>query len=70
MVFQNAALAHVSPGQASILLSLESVFGVTFSVIFYNEALTPPLVCGFVLIFVAIVLSEVAPKRPNSKKGL
>jgi drug/metabolite transporter (DMT)-like permease len=70
MVFQNAALAHVSPGQASILLSLESVFGVTFSVIFYNEALTPPLVCGFVLIFVAIVLSEAAPKRPNSKKGL
>ena len=29
-----------------------------FSVIFYGEALTPKLIIGFVLIFIAIIVSE------------
>lgn len=65
MGFQNAALAHVPPSQAAILLSLESVFGVVFSVILYGETLTVMLVVGFVLIFASIVLSEAFPlKKP------
>lgn len=65
MGFQNAALAHVLPSQAAILLSLESVFGVVFSVILYGEQMTLPLVTGFVLIFASIILSEAFPrKRP------
>lgn len=58
LLFQNVGQAHVHPATASVLLSLESVFGVVFSVIFYGEQMTVKLVVGFILIFVAIVVSE------------
>lgn len=57
-VFQNVGQAHVPPAQASLLLSLESVFGVLFSVLLYGEALTLQLAAGFALVFAAILLSE------------
>lgn len=61
--FQNLAVAHVAPSQAAILLSLESIFGVVFSVALYGEALTVQLVIGFALIFGAITLSEAFPRK-------
>lgn len=60
---QNIALAHVPPAQASLLLSLESVFGVVASVLLYGESLTVRLVAGFAIIFAAIVINEVVPAR-------
>lgn len=63
LLFQNVALAHVPPAQASLLLSLESVFGVVFSVLLYGEQLTPRLVLGFALIFSAILVSEVLSEK-------
>lgn len=69
LVIQNVALAHVPPAQASLLLSLEAVFGVAFSVLLYGEALTLRLVAGFGLIFAAIVLSEVFPLRPRGQQA-
>lgn len=61
LVFQNVAIAHVPPAPAAVLLSLESVFGVLFSVLLYGESLTLRLVTGFSLIFVAILVSEALP---------
>lgn len=58
---QNVAQTVVPPAQASLLLSLESVFAVAASVLFYNEQLTPRLVLGFALIFVAVLASELGP---------
>lgn len=58
ILLQNVGQKHIHPAAASLILSLESVFGVLFSVIFYGEKLTPRLVLGFALIFVAIVVSE------------
>ena len=58
LLFQNIALKYVPPAQASLLLSLESVFGVSASVLFYGESLTIKLVLGFSLIFIGIVISE------------
>ena len=55
---QNVSLAYVPPSQASLFLSLESVFGVLFSVIFYGDPVTARLLMGFALIFVAVVCSE------------
>lgn len=55
---QNISLSFVPPAQASLLLCLESVFGVLFSVLLYGEILTVRLVFGFVLIFIAILMSE------------
>ncbi len=56
--FQNIGQVWSDPVSASIILSLESVFGVLFSVIFYGDKVTPKLLAGFALIFVAVVCSE------------
>lgn len=68
LVIQNVALAHVPPAQGSLFLSLESVFGVAFSVLLYGEQLSLRLVAGFVLIFAAVVVSEVLPERFRRKE--
>ncbi len=62
-LFQNVGLAHVAPAQGSLLLSLESVFGVLASVLLYGEVVTGRMMVGFALIFAAILLSELAPAR-------
>ncbi|MBR6737878.1 MAG: DMT family transporter [Clostridia bacterium] len=49
---------HASPNQASLILSLEAVFGTLFSVIFGIEKLTLGLIVGFIVIFVAIMVTE------------
>ena len=69
---QNVALAHIHPAQASLFLSLESVFGVLFSVLLYGEQLSLRLLVGFSLIFVAIIISETLPlkrKQPDDAVG-
>lgn len=58
LLLQNVGQRHVPPAQAALLLSLESVFAVLFSIVFYGEKVTPPLMVGFVLIFVAITVSQ------------
>lgn len=62
---QNVALAYVPPAQGALFLSLESVFGVVFSVLLYGEQVTARLFLGFVLIFGAIVISEIFPLKPK-----
>ena len=61
-ILQNVGLAHVPEAQGSLLLSLESVFGVIASVLFYGEVVTGRMMIGFALIFVAILISELAPQ--------
>lgn len=58
LLLQNQALSHVSPATGSLLLSLESPFGVLFSVLVGGELLTGRLVLGFALIFLSVVVSE------------
>lgn len=52
---------HASPAAASLILSLESVFGVLFSVLFYGEQMTGRLVLGFAVIFLSVLISEIEP---------
>ena len=47
-----------SPSQSAIILSLEAVFGVLFSLLIGYEKLTLLLALGFFVIFVAILISE------------
>ncbi len=47
-----------SPSQSAIILSLESVFGTIFSIILGGEQVTTMLICGFAVIFVAMLISE------------
>ena len=62
-VLQNVGQAHVPPAQASLLLSLESVFAVVASVLFYHELVTPRIALGFATIFVAVLVSELGVGR-------
>lgn len=57
-LWQNIGQKHVPAAPAAVLLSLESVFGVLFSIIFYGEALTVKIAFGFALVFVAVIISE------------
>ena len=58
LLFQNVGQIWSDPASASIILSLESVFGVFFSVVCYGDRVTAPMALGFVCIFVAVVCSE------------
>ncbi len=58
LLFQNVGQVWSDPASASVILSLESVFGVLCSVVFYGDPVTARLLCGFGLIFVAVVCSE------------
>lgn len=59
LLFQNIGQKYLPPSNAAILLSLESVFGVIFSLMFYpGESLTLRLFCGFVMIFASVIISE------------
>lgn len=46
------------PSQSAILLSLESVFGVLFSLLLGAETLSFQLFAGFSLIFISVIISE------------
>ncbi len=65
LLLQNVGQKYTPPSTAALLLSLEAVFGVIFSVIFADEPLSAQLVFGFILIFSALVISEAKPKLPK-----
>ena len=58
LLFQNVGQVWSDPASASVILSLESVFGVICSVIFYGDQVTVQMALGFAAIFVAVVCSE------------
>lgn len=58
LFMQSYGLKYAEPAIGGMLLSLESVFGVVFSVIIYHEQITLRMSMGFAVIFVAIVLSQ------------
>ena len=58
LVCQSVGQSLTPPSQSAILLSLESVFGACFSVLLGMETLTLPILCGFTLVFVSVIVSE------------
>lgn len=58
LLFQNIGQMWSDPASTAIILSLESVFGVLFSVLFYGDQVTGRLLLGFALIFVGVLCSE------------
>lgn len=58
-LFMNTGIKYASANTGALILSLESVFGVVFSIAFYpDEHITGRMAVGFVLIFIGIVISE------------
>ena len=60
LFLQAYGLKHTDAAVGTILLSLESVFGVIFSVLLYKEVVTPKMMVGFAIVFVAVLLSQVS----------
>ncbi len=58
MLCQTLGQKYTNECYASLILSLESVFGVMFSIIFYHEVLTLKMFIGFTFIFIAIIISQ------------
>ncbi len=58
---QNFAQKHAQASKVAIILSLESVFGALLSGIFLHERFTLLMIMGFVVVFIAVILTELSP---------
>ena len=65
---QTFGLKYTSPSAGALILSLESVFGVIFSIMVGAEEVTVRLLIGFAVIFFAIVVSETKLEFLQNKK--
>ena len=57
ITFQTFGQQHTPPSAAAILLSLEAVFGALISIL-AGERPTATVLCGFAVIFAAVIVSE------------
>lgn len=58
LFLQSYGLKYAEPAIGGMIISLESVFGVLFSIILYHEKITFRMLIGFAVIFAAILLSQ------------
>jgi len=65
MSLQNIGQSMAPASHAVILLSLESVFGVLFSCLLLGEKVTLQMGVGFAIIFAALLVSELAPRKKD-----
>lgn len=72
LLLQNIGQKYTHPSAASIILSLESVFGALISVIFGYEVLTTRIFVGFAFIFIAVLISETKLSflKPSNNKDV
>ena len=61
LALMTMGVRYASPVAGALIMSLESVFGVVFSLMFGYEKISAKSAFGFLLIFVAIVLGEGGP---------
>lgn len=69
MVFQGFAMERLSPTVITILLGFEGVFAVLFSALLYGETFTTRCIIGFLLIFSAVLISELSLPKRKDKPG-
>lgn len=66
-LLQTIGQKYTPASEVAIILTLEAVFGAIISVLFYHEQLTLRVLCGFVLIFLAILISEAELPKKTKK---
>ena len=63
---QNVAQKYTTDTHTAILLSTESLFAFIFGVFFYGDPFTPRILTGGLIVFSAVIISEVKwKKRPK-----
>jgi drug/metabolite transporter (DMT)-like permease len=65
-LLQTLGQKYLRPVVISILLSMECVFGATFSIIFLDDPFTIRIFAGFVLMFCAVLISVVMNSKDAS----
>lgn len=63
LFLQSYGLKYAEASIGGMILSLESVFGVLFSIVIYHETITLRMLIGFAVIFIAILLSQLELKE-------
>ena len=66
-LMQNVCQKYLSANTTALLLSMESVFGALFSVLLVHEVLAGKMLLGCILMFVAVVVSEVQIRIPRKE---
>ena len=66
-LLQNICQKYLSANTSALLLSMESVFGALFSVLLLNEVLAGKMLLGCILMFAAVVVSEMQIKLPGKE---
>lgn len=67
---QIVAQKNTDPVIASLLMSLESAFSLLAGWVILNQRLSPKELCGCVLMFIAILLSQLPEKHPDKQVQL
>ena len=70
LLMQNTAQPHMTPATASLILTFESVFGASFSILLGAEELTLRLFVGFALVFSSVLVAEVLPAWLDKRRRL
>lgn len=68
LLFQDIGQKYTPSSTAALILGTESIFSIVFAVLFAGEKLTRSSVIGFILIFLAIIVSETKLDFIKSKK--
>ncbi len=58
---------YTDPNSASLILTFESVFGAGFSIILGYDDLTIRSALGFIIMFIAVIISEVKPGKKRKQ---
>lgn len=64
---QNWAQKYARDTTAALLMSLESLFGFLFSVLYYHETITVRFLLGSILCFGAVLLNTIGKKEADSE---
>ena len=59
---------HLNPTAASLIMSMESVFAALFGWLLLRETMTAPELAGCVLVFAAVILSQLPERLFRQKK--
>lgn len=62
------AQKYTTSVKASIIFTFEGVFGAFFSFLIYNEIIDGKVIVGGIIIFLAVLLSEVGPNLLNKRR--
>lgn len=61
---QTWAQAHLPPTRSAIIMSMEPVFAALFAVLLGGESATPRMLLGGAMVLAAMLIVELAPRRP------